>query len=116
MKDLVQPSADLGDTQCDHPVSEWMPIKTAPRDGTWFWAFYPKKCPNCYQDQWKTARWVDDFFHEGYPAFLDAAEHEEFDQPTHWMPLPAPPSTSCDRTESPQESPLLNQISSGDTE
>ncbi len=70
---------------------DWQPIESAPRDGTWFWAFYPKKSPECFQDQWKPARWVEDWFSEGFPAFIDYAEHEEFDQPTHWRRLPPPP-------------------------
>jgi hypothetical protein len=100
LENLVQATVRSDQPHCVHPVSSWQPIETAPKDGTWFWAFYPKKQPTCFQDQWKTARWVEDFFHEGYPAFLDAAEHEEFDQPTHWMPLPASPDTSGDRTAS----------------
>lgn len=70
---------------------KWEPIETAPKDGSWFLAFYPKIDARCFQDQWKVAHWVKDWFHEGYPGVMDAAEHEEFDQPTYWMPLPPEP-------------------------
>lgn len=70
---------------------KWQLIETAPKDGTWFLAFYPKIEAHCFQGQWKVARWVKDWFHEGYPGVMDAAEHEEFDQPTYWMPLPPEP-------------------------
>lgn len=67
---------------------EWRPIETAPRDGTWIWAFYPRK--DRRQDEQTPARWHDC---GPEPMWWDAAEHRDDEQPTHWMPLPEPPST-----------------------
>lgn len=68
----------------------WMPIETAPRDGTRIQAYFPitphdekiqivRHTTNVYEpiDNWTT----------------DAGESAccSFDPPTHWMPLPAAP-------------------------
>lgn len=74
-------------------MSDWQPIETAPKDGTWFWAFYQKRFAECLQDQWKVAKWVGQNNYGDWIGFMDAADHEEFNQPTHWMPLPLPPQT-----------------------
>jgi hypothetical protein len=60
-------------------MSEWMPIETAPRDGTRVLLHYsPKRLTKIgYWDAgsgyWSAGQW----FHEA--------------SPTHWQPLPAPP-------------------------
>jgi hypothetical protein len=60
-------------------MSEWQPIATAPRDGTWLllhawhWGRLPtigvwSRYSNCWQDH-----------------------NHGLDRPTHWAPIPAPP-------------------------
>jgi hypothetical protein len=61
----------------------WQPIETAPRDGTTVLAW-------C--DEWKHARtaWA-------YESDQWQAAPPSIFQPTHWMPLPAPPEAPDER-------------------
>jgi hypothetical protein len=58
-------------------VSEWLPIETAPRDGSAVLGF--EKQGN-HPGDWSVIRWT------GYEF-----EGDRIGNPTHWMPLPAPP-------------------------
>jgi hypothetical protein len=70
---------------------EWMPIETAPRDGTAIWAcFGPHYDTNGFLPV--SVRWRN--YHpnaKGKEAFRDhtGAKCEYL---THWMPLPPPPT------------------------
>ena len=68
-------------------MSEWQPIETAPRDGTWVlvcgngwavttaWYAMNERVGKAY---WKAdTEWDDDYLADRLP--------------THWMPLPEPP-------------------------
>lgn len=71
-------------------VGGWMPIETAPRDGTPIWLYtWAGQC----EGYWNYGEWVQDAVYctydgAGGPAFQGA--------PTHWMPLPPPPTSSAD--------------------
>jgi Protein of unknown function (DUF551) len=70
----------------DSEKSCWQSMETAPRDGTVIslWAagaYYPE----CY---FEYGRWV--LGNGGWTAYIQ--------HPTHWMPLPQPPS-NVDRTD-----------------
>lgn len=68
---------------------EWQPIETAPKDGTWVLGFKERKY---VQDQIETWHWVEA---EDFVGWEHAAEANDFyEQPTHWMPLPAPPKNN----------------------
>jgi len=67
-------------------VSEWKPIETAPKDGTWFLGLYP--LTQEYQERIAVTNW-DDTACDG-PRFSDVGDWF-FSHPTHWMPLPLPP-------------------------
>lgn len=62
-------------------MRKWMPISTAPRDGTSVLVYGPRRdggtyidvCPY-YMNEW-TVIWMDNY-----------------EEPTHWMPLPEPPT------------------------
>lgn len=69
-------------------MADWKTIDTAPKDGTWFWAFYPRQ--HRYEDQFAVARWRE-AEHGNEAMFWDSAEHRDDEQPTHWMPLPKLP-------------------------
>jgi hypothetical protein len=65
-------------------MSEWQPIETAPKDGTdllLWWPYWSKIPVHGY---WSLGEW----------ASLSAIS--EGDGPTHWMPLPAPPTEGSD--------------------
>ena len=72
--------------QAQPAVPQWMPIETAPKDGTFVLCFrYLRGIPDVSTAQWKQK--VESFGGQGwhYPAGSE-------DCPTHWMPLPAAPS------------------------
>ena len=74
-------------------TSEWKPIETAPKDGTFiigvreFW----RPCVMHYETYEGVFRWGPDpetFMEEDH--FLEYWLNTEY-APTHWMPLPPPP-------------------------
>lgn len=82
-----------------HAGEGWQPIETAPRDGArvdlWIVRLSSSgrhhdehRVPNCYwdarKDRWRTS-WLRADGHPPIPANY---------VPTHWMPLPAPPSST----------------------
>jgi len=76
-------------------MSEWQPINTVPRDASMvdLWSASWGRLTNCRWDEgkWWRAR-------NGY-------EEYEFD-PTHWMPLPAPPKPLDPPTPATPNTPL----------
>lgn len=58
---------------------EWQPIETAPKDGRNILGH------DKYSNVTECIRWVKN-------KWVTTWDHEEFDDPTHWMPLPPPPS------------------------
>ncbi len=78
-------------------MTEWQPIETAPKDGTWILVLCPegesKAEPFIQVARWmefevsreKDWAWgpLDDYF-GSYRWYLPSS-------PTHWMPLPEPP-------------------------
>jgi hypothetical protein len=63
-------------------MSEWQPIETAPESMTSVLLFWP----NNLGIEKQTVGW----WYEG--EFCDESNSEEYGQPSHWMPLPAPPA------------------------
>lgn len=57
----------------------WRPIKSAPKDGT---RIILGSFPVAYV---RSSAWRGD----GWWGWIDSSD---YNQPTHWMPLPAPPS------------------------
>lgn len=84
-------------------MSEWMPIETAPKDGTHILAYWPQH-PYGEDDNLDESKVVGGtqcvtFFSGGgwcEPDYLEAVGAYYFDdhayaaQPTYWMPLPPP--------------------------
>jgi hypothetical protein len=63
--------------------AKWLPIETAPRDGSWFMAYWPVQT---FEDRVQTTQWL-----QGDWRFVDASDFMDDRQPTHWLPLPTPP-------------------------
>jgi hypothetical protein len=75
-------------------MSEWQPIETAPKDGSLFlgWATWPEDPP--------------DFYLCSYSPSLGFSTYDVYENlvtPTHWMPLPLPPS---EQPEEPSPPPV----------
>ncbi|MFX4084524.1 hypothetical protein ACKU27_05400 [Sphingobium yanoikuyae] len=66
----------------------WQPIETAPRDGTWFWAFWPV---HTVEDQQQATSWQP-WHAADWPRFCNSADSIDWCQPTHWRPLPDAPA------------------------
>lgn len=72
-------------------MSEWQPIETAPRDGTWLlltggdiqYGWDGDTVPPCVCGHSSGREWQF--------AWYDGGAYGEYLRPTHWMPLPAPP-------------------------
>ena len=84
-------------------MSEWRPIKTAPKDGTWVllkggntkeFGYLWEKADivlGCQygDDRPVVAKFMPDYC-DGYwtYAYWDSGWRSTYDKPTHWMPLP----------------------------
>lgn len=73
-------------------VGKWQPIETAPKDEI--------RVIVCTDGGFvTTARWVPKFSKNHYDFdapgwFSDSLQDRLFSEPTHWQPLPSPPTTS----------------------
>ena len=67
--------------EMEERMSGWMPISTAPKDGTWIltWDGY---APD-------VLRWIENTLGKN-PSWRDIEYFQR--KPTHWQPLPAPPT------------------------
>ena len=66
---------------------EWQPIETAPRDGTYVLLYWPRGDgihETVVEGHFYTARDGDEFW-------WAVSRLEDRTDPTHWLPLPAPP-------------------------
>lgn len=63
----------------------WQPIETAPKDGTWILGYESRIGMNTKYVPHEVIRWIA--FSEKWRNSAD-----QLSEPTHWMPLPAPPA------------------------
>lgn len=71
-------------------AGEWQPIETAPRDGTWFLGWKEGRDIEDTVDVWQWDASVET--DTGYGFWVNAADSNLDEHPTHWRPLPAPPA------------------------
>lgn len=62
-------------------ASQWQPIETAPKDGTWVLCFVPDNCPE-YENTLVLRYVIGSWGRPGIGGY----------RPTYWQPLPNPPS------------------------
>lgn len=68
-------------------ASQWQPIETAPKDGTWVLLLWPMTRTNVMVSgkYYISARDFEEMW-------LSQPSVESTHEPTHWMPLPSPPT------------------------
>ena len=64
-------------------MNEWQPIETAPKDGTYFLAHWPKDEIDPHKPRYFVCHYA---FNCIWPSWITPD-----DMPTHWQHLPAPP-------------------------
>lgn len=81
-------------------MSEWKPIETAPKDGTWI-LVCGGSCgqesdtdPSCVSAHYTNYLNGRTFENDGWWqwAWFDGGYYGRYESPTHWMPLPDLPS------------------------
>lgn len=86
------------------PVADgWLPIETAPKDGTVIdlWSSEFGRQPDCFWGKrehhcGEAGQYCDSDWHSEPDAWIDSAQNTQtFDDITHWHPLPASPRSSC---------------------
>lgn len=68
-------------------MDEWEPIESAPKDGTFILTY---DAGSSYPDDPEECIWLVNWDVDRWRIMLDGQSAS----PTHWMPLPAPPSPS----------------------
>ena len=67
---------------------QWQPIETAPKDGTWILVYKPFNLYGFDDSKWFVdkyiVRWADECW--------NISMEDKVAYPTHWMPLPKPPT------------------------
>jgi len=66
--------------------SQWMPIGTAPQDGSWVLVY---SCFSTKKPEYGVARWDERY----WLLASDYGVKTVFENPTHWMPLPNRPES-----------------------
>ena len=69
----------------------WMPIETAPKDGAWVLVWSAEE--GVEMRLWHEGRGAFTGWHDAYSVREDPCKDNTVN-PTHWMPLPAPPARS----------------------
>jgi hypothetical protein len=97
----------VGYTQAKNETA-WRPIESALKDGRYV-LLYGRQCPPA-QGVFEDVRWFEPVIFAGYYDEIDqswccmgSGWAGPFFDPTHWMPLPAPPSAAADGPQSDME-------------
>jgi hypothetical protein len=68
---------------------KWLPIESAPKDGTFIFTFFQKTYERGQPDYFAVVKWGQDI--EGWGDFGWLENEKLVGDPTHWQPLPTPP-------------------------
>lgn len=77
-------------------MSEWQPIETAPRDGTWFIICRKGEDDFCEVGRYLPLMWDryveigDGLYRKELKPLHEWSGFENFHRATHWTPIPAP--------------------------
>lgn len=71
----------------------WQPIETAPRDGTMIIGLWPDGFSKSGRRIVDLTRYVSDQWEHGY--YCTGEGSYRYEAPTHWQPLPSPPTLSA---------------------
>jgi len=90
---LISKGLNRGNEMLGEYAYEWQPIYTAPRDGTNILVYeHTKDWTGCEAKIFAVAYWNLAGSGGWDIAFCGGYEFDqELNEPTHWMPLPAPP-------------------------
>lgn len=84
----IRPEKPSVFTTKEREMSDWQPISTAPRDGGFVLAYAPRAKPNVTL-AFRDTTWGEE---EAQWVVIEADGMTSFVSPTHWQPLPAPPT------------------------
>jgi hypothetical protein len=79
--------AALEQSDAEQGEDAWQPIETAPRDGRWL-LVYSDRADRDTKGYFGLERWLADMWCDS---------EEQSCGPTHWMPLPEPPTPQVDK-------------------
>lgn len=97
---LDQGATDVASPSSGH-LPAWLPIETAPRDGTWFLIYLADEDDGPFSayevgkyDPYMTTDYIEvegGLYRKELRSSYDWAGFNNFHRATHWMPLPEPP-------------------------
>lgn len=84
-------------------MSEWQPIESAPKDGSYMLLYFPEGARSLREDydaqdwsEYEPAMMLGFWSGDNYPENEWTHDFYEgisfYGEPTHWMPLPTPPT------------------------
>lgn len=77
-------------------IMDWQPIETAPKDGSYVLLFFPVR--GVMRGRWNNDAYATKprpYWRHDLEPLYGTREVRKY-QPTHWMPLPPPPSQAVD--------------------
>jgi|ERR1700674_679693 len=94
-----QVAAQLRALSSQPSLSEWRTMESAPKDGTPVLLYTTERCENCGPSGMIIARWVG-FWKAGTLRNGEPVKYSH--EPTHWQPLPSPPSPELRKGDEPK--------------
>jgi hypothetical protein len=73
-------------------MSEWQPIETAPKDGTMVLLLEHRRAYSSSTIDFGCFEFIEISDTDGHRIYDWTSNDGRIEEPTHWMPLPTPPS------------------------